>query len=107
MLLKTRLRYGKISSEENDVVEWEQGWQPSEMVVLDLEEKWKLVPDAEVQFTADGDGLVNCVIKMNYWQKFKYYMWSICNCMKTCICAVGMFVYNHLSSCYRWIRAKF
>ena len=106
-MLKTRLRYGKISSEENDVVEWEQGWQPSEMVVLDLEEKWKLVPDAEVQFTADGDGLVNCVIKMNCWQKFKYYMWSICNCMKTCICVVGMFVYNHLSSCYRWIRAKF
>ena len=82
-MLKTHLRYGKISSEENDVVEWEQGWQPPEIVVLNLEEKWKLVPDAEVQFIADGDGLLNCVIKMNCWQKFKYHMWSICNCMKT------------------------
>lgn len=107
VLLKTRLRYGEVSLEGKDVVEWQEEWQPSEMNAQDLEEKWNLVPDAEVQFTADGDGGASCVVKMNRWQKFKYYMWSIFNCMKTCICAVGMFVYSLIRSCYHWIRAKF
>lgn len=75
VLLETHLRYGKISSENKDVVEWQQGWQPSEIVMQDLEKKWKLVPDAKVLFTADGDGQDNCVVKMNHWQNFKYHMW--------------------------------
>lgn len=107
VLLKTHLRYGKISFKENDVVERQQGWQPSDMIMQDLEEKWNLVPDALVQFTADGDGGVSCVFQMNCWQSFKYHTWSISYCMKTCICAVGMFVYRLLRSCHRSIRAKF
>lgn len=107
VLLKTRLRYGKVSFKESDVVERQQEWQPSDMIVQDLKEKQNLVPDAVVQFTADGDSGINCNIEMNHWQSLKYYTWSIFYCMKTCICAVGMFVYWLLSSCYRSIRAKF
>ena len=103
-MLETHLRYGKISSENKDVVEWQQGWQPSEIVIQDLKEKWKLVPDAEVLFTADGDGLANCAVKMNPWQNFKYHIRSAqmhahahiricaCICTCTCICIIIMII---------------
>lgn len=98
MLLETRLRYGIISFEENDVEVWHQRWQPSEKAVQDLGQKWESIRDAKVKFIANNAGGVNChvfKVKESCCQRFKYCLSMTFNCMKSCVLGI----YNCLKSC--------
>ena len=48
LLLKTRLRYGRISYDDKDVVERLQGWIPPKKIADDLREKWYSTTNAEL-----------------------------------------------------------
>ena len=56
--LETRMRYGKISYEEKDVVVWDGEWLPPEDHVQDLARQWKSTPEALLQMISDGAGRV-------------------------------------------------
>ena len=60
MLLDTRMRYGNISYKAEDVTIWDLKWQPSERTVQDLEQQWKTIRVAKVQFVANAVGGVFC-----------------------------------------------
>ena len=42
---------------------WERRWKPSEKAVLDLQREWQSFPVANVQFIANADGGVNCIVR--------------------------------------------
>ena len=63
VLLDTLILYGKISYKEEDVKIWERRWKPSERAVLDLQREWQSFPVANVQFIANADGGVNCIVR--------------------------------------------
>ena len=58
MLLETRMRYGEISYQDNDVLRREDSWLPSERNKSDLRRDHSLTYDAKVQFVSQGNGEV-------------------------------------------------
>ena len=48
LLLKTRLRHGKISYREEDVNKMTEGWKPPKEIEDDLMKKWRSTADAEL-----------------------------------------------------------
>ena len=60
VLLSTRMRYGEISYEGEDVEDWDHRWQPSEKTVHDLRRDWKSVAVAKVMFITNASGGVLC-----------------------------------------------
>ena len=74
VLLDTRLRYGKISYQKEDVVDWKEGWQPSERLMSHLGKDYLSTPDARVRFISDGYGGVRDVVTRTAaapdWKKY-------------------------------------
>ena len=62
LLLKTRMRYGKISFESKDVVTQVENWQPSEEDAKDLEQKWKSTPVAKLKVFGNKSGEIRSVV---------------------------------------------
>ena len=56
MLLKARLRYGKISYQNGDVLERKDRWQPSERQEAHLMQLYKSTPEVIVQFFINANG---------------------------------------------------
>ena len=57
------MRYGQISYQHLDVVQWEEGWRPSTQNESDLMERHKQTLEAKVRFISDGNEAVTCVVK--------------------------------------------
>ena len=64
VLLETRLQNGKISYEEEDIVQRIDRWQPSDRQVAHLREDYGSTPEATVVFTARGNGAVNYYVTL-------------------------------------------
>ena len=76
ILLDTRIRYGRISFEDGDVMIWHQRWKPSERAVKGIARDWGTVLEARVQFRSLGSGDVaftvsNAQPKVG-WSLFKW-----------------------------------
>ena len=81
------MRYGQISYQRLDVVQWEEGWRPSTQNESDLMERHKQTPEAKVRFISDGNEAVTCVVKdvtpvwsrfWNYLSPYLYCIFFIC-----------------------------
>lgn len=64
LVLKTSIRFGRISFAEGDVVEMKEGYKPPEHLVSDFLEKYSHVPRAEVEiYCEESSGGVRIVVK--------------------------------------------
>lgn len=77
------MRYGQISYQHLDVVQWEEGWRPSTQNESDLMERHKQTPEAKVRFISDGNEAVTCVVKdvTPVWSRFWNYLWPYLYCI--------------------------
>ena len=62
MLLETRMRYGKISYQANDVVRRADKWKPPDEVEADLMERHKSTYMATVKFISGGNHAYRTVV---------------------------------------------
>ena len=76
VLLETCMRYGKISYQPLDVVQWKKNWRPSTQHESDVMERHKQTPKATVRFISDGNAAVRCVVKdvTPVWSRFWYFL---------------------------------
>lgn len=74
VLLETRLRYGKVSEEANDVVKRENGWQIPEEVKDDLELRYAKTPNTGVKFVVRDNKLATVIFQS--W--FRWYFGTCC-----------------------------
>ena len=58
ILLEAKVRYGKISYEDEDVLQRERGWRPSLKLEADVETDLKSYPVRTVTFYQTGDGSI-------------------------------------------------
>ena len=58
ILLEAKVRYGKISYEDGDVLQRERGWRPSLKHEADVETDLKSYPVCTVTFYQTGDGSI-------------------------------------------------
>lgn len=58
ILLEAKVRYGKISYEDEDVLQRERGWRPSVKLEADVETDLKSYPVLTVTFYQTGDGSI-------------------------------------------------
>lgn len=64
LVLKTSIRFGRISFAERDVVEMKEGYKPPEHLVSDFLEKYGRVPRAELEiYYEESSGGVRAVVK--------------------------------------------
>lgn len=64
LVLKTSIRFGRISFAEGDVVEMKEGYKPPEHLVSDFLEKYGRVPRAELEiYYEESSGGVRTVVK--------------------------------------------
>jgi len=61
VLLKARLRYGKISYQNGDVLERKDRWQPLGQQETDLMQRYKSTPEVTIQFFINANG------EEDYW----------------------------------------
>ncbi len=116
MLLSTRMRYGKISYEVEDVENWDQRWQPSERTVRDLGQDWKSVAVAKVLFITNASGGVFCKVIEVKPRKEGICAWLIALfilCMswcfdkiKACVIAIFYCFWGLLILFYEWLCKK-
>ena len=59
VLIDTRMYYGEISYDDEDVQSWDQRWRPSEKAVRALRRDWRSIPVAKVSFITNNVGRVN------------------------------------------------
>ena len=57
LVLHTRLRYGKISYEKNDVVHRKKEWEATGYLTRDLHAKWESIADAELMIYQSAKGV--------------------------------------------------
>lgn len=57
LMLHTRLRYGKISYEEKDVVHRKKEWEATGYLTRDLHAKWEYIADAELKIYQSAKGV--------------------------------------------------
>lgn len=57
LVLHTRLRYGKISYEKQDVVHRKKEWEATGYFTRDLHAKWKFIADAELKIYQSAKGV--------------------------------------------------
>lgn len=83
VLLETCMRYGKISYQPLDVVQWKKSWRPSTQHESDVMERHKQTPKATVRFISDGNAAVRCVVKdvtpvwSRFWYSLRPYLYCI------------------------------
>ncbi|XP_078380102.1 uncharacterized protein LOC144663042 isoform X1 [Oculina patagonica] len=116
VLLSTRMRYGKISYEVEDVENWDQRWQPSERTVRDLGQDWKSVAVAKVLFITNASGGVFCKVIEVKPRKEGICAWLIALfilCMswcfdkiKACVIAIFYCFWGLLILFYEWLCKK-
>ena len=77
------MRYGQISYQRLDVVQWEEGWRPSTQNESGLMERHRQTPEAKVRFISDGNEAVTCVVKdvTPVWSRFWNYLRSYLYCI--------------------------
>ena len=99
VLLDTKMRYGEISYDDEDVQSWDQRWRPSEKTVQHLARDWRSIPVAKVLFISNGVGDVYCnVVKPRegfrswlYSLADSYRSWARDNPIKACLfCCCGL-----------------
>ena len=105
VLLDTKMRYGEISYDDEDVQSWHQRWHPSEKTVQDLRRDWRSKPVANVLFIANGVGGVYCKVvkpREGFWSWLNECFEKI----KGCTIATFHCIRGALISFYEWLRKK-
>ena len=62
LVLCTRLRYGKISYETQDVLHRKKEWEPADCIKQDLHARWKSNANAQLEIYQNAEGEVRTVV---------------------------------------------
>ena len=106
VLLQTRMRYGEIFFQAEDVLTRKDRWQPSERQETYLREDHRLTPEATVRFISTGYGGVSFEVTMvpkpDCGTRLKNCLFSCCTRLKNGLCYCCTCLRNGLcSSCTR------
>ena len=120
VLLETCMRYGKISYQPLDVVQWKKSWRPSTQHESDVMERHKQTPKATVRFISDGNAAVRCVVKdvtpvwSRIWYSLRPYLycifficgfWGISRCIRALRPRVCFFLWlNNQKESKKWLK---
>ena len=120
VLLETCMRYGKISYQPLDVVQWKKSWRPSTQHESDVMERHKQTPKATVRFISDGNAAVRCVVKdvtpvwSRFWYSLRPYLccifficgfWGISRCIRALQPRVCFFLWlNNQKESKKWLK---
>ncbi|XP_068686767.1 uncharacterized protein [Montipora foliosa] len=80
VLLETRLHYGTISYQAEDIIQWTDRWLPPDRHVAHLKQEFGSTPEAKVQFTAIGNGGVSYDVTIMGPRTRNWCLW-LCNCL--------------------------
>lgn len=67
VLLKTKLRYGKLSYKKDDLVTRYKTWNPSEGIVESLRREHASVAEAQVKIEFRNNAIVQTVVQSQSW----------------------------------------
>jgi len=95
VLLIARLRYGKISYQNGDVLEQKDRWQPSDRQEANLIQDYESAPEAVVRFISNGNGGVLYDVTVKRAPGRFTWMW---NCLLLCL----TWMWNCLLGCFTW-----
>ena len=75
VLLDTRLRYGVLSYDVDDLQKMEENWYPPHEILQSLQKQYKSTPEAQVQFVFRQNGLTQHVNILRYplWKFWKWH----------------------------------
>ena len=110
VLLQTRLRYGEISYEAEDVLTRKDRWQPSERPVTHLREDYRSTPNAQVRLTSTGYGGVSydvMVLKADCRAPLKHCLCSCCIRLKNYFAACFLGLLHCFGLLWGWIVSLF
>ena len=111
LLLETRMRHGKISYKEKDILARYRKWKPPKRLVKDLKSEWKKICDAKVMFIAEDADRVSCrvvEVKKRFWERIAcdiqrrmcQFLCCLCVCMIfECFRCCALKMYNCIKSC--------
>jgi len=79
VLLSTRMRYGVISYNSDDVETWrdDKKWRPSSVEARRVAQEWQSIPTAQIKLVTDKNGVVQVSIRDETTLADR--VWSICS----------------------------
>ena len=74
MVLDTKLRYGELSYEVDDLVKREESWDPPQEMRQTLKRKYKSIPEAQVMVEVRQNTVVQKVDNIRY-SLWRFWTW--------------------------------